>query len=81
MKLHECALYNVYVIESTVVDDNRARQCKRDQLSFRLDMAHALIGKTAVTSRPFKREDATNRSSAGTWEIVVQIQLVLSKCK
>ena len=72
MKLRECALYNAYVIESTVVEHNRTRQRKRDLLSFRLDVAHGLIGKTVVTSRPFKRprsdcHDEARLDEMGHW--------------
>ena len=52
MKLRDCVLYNAYVIERTAVDHNRARQWKRDLLSFRLNVAHGLIGKTVITSQP-----------------------------
>jgi len=53
-KLHEIALYNAYVIEGSVIEHSGTQKRKRDLLSFRLDVAHALIG-TFRSKRACKR--------------------------
>ncbi|KAK3093822.1 hypothetical protein FSP39_020617 [Pinctada imbricata] len=55
MKLRDIALYNAYVIEGTVIDHTPTHKRKRDLLSFRLDLAHQLIGSYRQERRAFKR--------------------------
>ena len=44
IKLRECALYNAFVLEGTVVDHNSHEKRARDLLTFRMDVAHGQIG-------------------------------------
>lgn len=54
LRLRECALYNAFIIEGTCLDHTPAHKRKRDLLSFRMEVAHALIGNFR-SKRPFKR--------------------------
>ena len=54
-KLRECALYNAYIIEGTVVNHFPPNKRKRDLLSFRMDVAHELIGGFRQARKSFKR--------------------------
>lgn len=54
VKLREISLYNAYVIEGSIIDQAPQQHRKRDFLSFRLDVAHSLIGSFRA-KRPFKR--------------------------
>ena len=55
-KLMETAIYNAYVLEGEVTDHKVQGQTKRDLLSFKMDLAHELIGNHFVakqqTGRP-----------------------------
>jgi len=55
IKLRECALYNAFVLEGTVVDHNPPGKRARDLLTFRMDVAHELIGNIQQVRRAFKR--------------------------
>lgn len=55
IKLRQIAIYNAYIIEGTVVNQNTANERKRDLLSFKLDLAHQLIGRYRQERRGFKR--------------------------
>ncbi|KAK3590559.1 hypothetical protein CHS0354_008489 [Potamilus streckersoni] len=59
IKLRECALFNAFVLEGTVVDHNPPGKRARDFLSFRMDVAHELIGNKQGT-RTFKRPRQLN---------------------
>ena len=43
-KLLETSMYNAYVLEGHIVEHNPPGKTKRDYLSFKLDLAHELIG-------------------------------------
>ncbi|XP_061184352.1 piggyBac transposable element-derived protein 4-like [Saccostrea echinata] len=55
IRLREIALYNSYILEGTVLDHNPRNKRKRDMLSYRLDVAHQLIGDYRQERRGFKR--------------------------
>lgn len=62
-KLFECSMYNAYIIEGHTLDHHESGKRCRDLLSFKLDLAHELIGNFTsrsrlVTGRP--RSDASN---------------------
>jgi hypothetical protein len=54
-KLRECALYNAYIIEGTVVNHFPPNKQKCDLLSFWMDVAHELIGGFRQARKSFKR--------------------------
>ena len=55
VKLRQIAIYNAYIIEGTVTNQNVENRRKRDLLSFKLDLAHQLIGTFRQERRAFKR--------------------------
>ncbi|XP_052263387.1 piggyBac transposable element-derived protein 4-like [Dreissena polymorpha] len=57
-KLLELSVYNAYIIEGTIRDQKVPGKRKRDMMSFKLDLAHALVG----TSRLRKRSAGRSRS-------------------
>ena len=48
-------MYNAFVLEGTVVDHNPPGKMARDLLTFRMDVAHELIGNIQQVRRAFKR--------------------------
>jgi hypothetical protein len=74
-KLRECALYNAYIIKGTVVDHLPQNKRKRDLLSFRMDVAHQLIGDFRQARKPFKRprtisnENIERLDDGGHWPV------------
>ncbi|KAH3738985.1 hypothetical protein DPMN_045629 [Dreissena polymorpha] len=56
--LLELSVYNAYIIEGTIRDQKAPGKRKRDMMSFKLDLAHALVG----TSRLRKRSAGQSRS-------------------
>lgn len=54
-KLLECSVYNGYVIEGCVIDHKTPGRRKRDLLSFRLELAHQLVGEYRQDRRPVGR--------------------------
>ena len=65
-KLMETAIYNAYVLEGEVTDHKVQGQTKRDLLSFKMDLAHELIGNHFVakqqTGRPRSEMTAADPS-------------------
>ena len=53
-KLRQISIYNAYVIEGNIEDHVQQGKRKRDLLSFKLDLAHALIGDFK-SKKTFKR--------------------------
>ena len=58
-KLLELSVYNAYIIEGTTMDHNAPGKRKRDLQSFRLDLAHALVGTNRLRKRP-RSENSEN---------------------
>jgi hypothetical protein len=44
VKLREVLIYNAYELEGCVMDHDRPKKRKRDLMSFKLELAHSLIG-------------------------------------
>jgi len=61
-KLLECGVYNIYVIEWCVTSYNTHGKRKRDLLSFRLELAHQLVGDYRQDRRPFRRPRSESNS-------------------
>ena len=55
VKLREISIYNAYILEGTAIDHNATNKRKRDLLSFRMDLAHQLIGNYRQQRKVFKR--------------------------
>jgi len=62
VKLRECAIYNAFLIEGTVIDQNPPHKRARDLLSFRMDLAHQLIGEFRQSRAAFKRPRSASNS-------------------
>jgi hypothetical protein len=48
VKLREVSIYNAYVLEGCVMDHDGPKKRKRDLMSFKLELAHSLIGKDCL---------------------------------
>ena len=59
-KLLELSVYNAYIIEGTLRDHNHPGKRKRDLQSFRLDLAHALVGTNRLRKRSVGRPRSEN---------------------
>jgi hypothetical protein len=59
VKLREVSIYNAYVLEGCVMDHDRPKKRKRDLMSFKLELAHSLIGDFSCR-KAFKRPRTDN---------------------
>jgi len=59
MKLKECSIYNAFVLEGCVTDHVRPNKRRRDFMSFKIELAHSLIGNFTCR-KAFKRPRTNN---------------------
>lgn len=57
MKLKECSIHNAFVLEDCVTDHVRPNKRRSDFMSFKIELAHSLIGNFTLN---FKRPRTNN---------------------